>query len=290
MQILYFSSLYAGYKLLERPIDAVIKCMANPINNIFSRDDVPLWAFYSPIKSPSIAKDGLPSGCADNMQQMHALQIDYDGELSIADFCKQFKAIYFLLYTSFRSTPQKEKFRVIIPLKEPINNGLLRCAENKKLVADFFPNSDLSTINSFRKQRIPALDPRNPSYYQHIVHQGEPFALPEHKLVANYIAERDRLDTRSYADDSLPDHYYRISGIYIPRSDFHQKLIEEISSELNALPYGSRGNGIVHSGLLRCWGRLIGCGVDQQKAADIMLSCTPTNIKSEVMAIIRWKN
>ena len=291
MQILYFHNLYSGYTLLERPIDAIHQCMANPINNIFNRDDVPLWAFYDPISKPSLAKDGLPAGCADNMLQVHALQIDYDGELPIKDFCEMFNNTYFLLYTSFRSSPAKEKFRVILPLAEPIKNGLLRCAANKELVSAMFPACDQSTINSFRKQRVPALDPRNPHHYQYIIHDGHPLNLPERKMIANYIDERDRLDSRSFNDDDLPEQYYNIQGIYIPRknSNFREKLIAEITQELNSLPYHARGNGVVHASLLRCWGRLIGCGIPHDQAVGVMRSSTPTSIKAEIEAIFRIK-
>lgn len=275
---------------MDRPLEAIHRCMANPINNIFNRDDIPLWAFYDPIDKPSLAKDGLPAGCADNMQQAHALQIDYDGDLPIKDFCEMFKNTHFLLYTSFRSSPAKEKYRVILPLAEPIKNGLLRCAANKGLVSAMFPSCDQSTINSFRKQRVPALDPRNPHFYQYIIHDGQPLALPERKMIAKYIEERDRLESR-YFDDDLPESYYNIQGIYIPRknSNFHEKLIAEITNELNDLPYGNRGNGVVHASLLRCWGRLIGCGIPHDQAVGIMRSSTPAAIKNEIEAIFRIK-
>lgn len=292
MQVLYFSSLYSGYKLYERDAASIEAFIKAPMTNVHCRENVPLWAFYRPIAEPSLAKDGLPSGCADNMRDVTALQIDYDGGTTIDDFIQQFADTRFLLYTSYRSTPALNKFRVIFPLAESFANALLKSPRNKQLLEAMFVGCDTSTVNSFRKQRVPALDPMHPEFYRYHINSGNFLTVPIQQMIFNRMSDLKRLEERVSYDDSveLPDRYYSIQGLYVPRpSNGAKKIVDEVIDELNSLPYNNRGHGHVHAGLLRCWGRLIGVGIDTVKAQGIMLSNTPTSVRKEVDAIIKWK-
>lgn len=296
MNIQFYKNLYSGY--VNASVDSwnfVIDAIKNPQDKYTDRELIPLWSFYNTIETPSLDKYNEPRGCGDNMRQFTALQIDFDDNIvRIEDFCKSYKDITFYLYTSFRHSEQHHKFRVIIPLDAPYGNKLLTCSVNKELLLSMFIGCDKSTINSFRKQRIPALDPNNSGAYRYVINEGKQFSLPFNILVSNYNAYIKQISQKEHIIDDntnvLDDWYYEIKGLYVPKpTNIKDNVRKSVINDMNDLPWGNRGTGIVHYTLCKLYGKLKMAGFSSSEAETIMLNETPFDAVKEVIDICKIK-
>lgn len=297
MYIQFYKNLYSGY--INASVDSwdfVIDAIKNPQDKYTDRELIPLWSFYNPIDNPDLDKNYEPRGCSDNMRQFNALQIDFDDNIvRIEDFCSLYKDITFYLYTSFRHSENHHKFRVIIPLDAAYGNKLLTCPANKELLLSKFDGCDKSTINSFRKQRIPALDPINRSAYRFVINDGNRLALPFNDLVNNYNEYIKQTNTKhdtviEESTDVLDDWYYEIKGLYVPRpNDVKLNTRKSVINDMNKLPWTNRGNGIVNRTLCILYGKLKTAGYSSYEAETIMLNEAPFDAVKEIMGICKMK-
>ncbi len=288
MNVQFYKNLYSGYSSYQ--VDSwqfVIDAIKNPQTKYTNREDIPLWSFYVPIDTPSVNKYGEPNGCADNMRQLHALQIDFDDNVTrIEDFCTRYKDTTFYLYTSFRHSEEHHKFRVIIPLDATYGNNLFRAGSNKELLLSKFEGCDKSTINSFRKQRIPALDPYNPDRYRFIINEGKLFSLPFSEMVRNYneyMKSMQPIEVKYDTEEQLDEWYYEIKGLYVPKpNDVKENTRKSVMYEIDTLPWGSRGGGIVHYTLAKLYGKLRTAGFSPDESVHIMMINAPHDASKEI--------
>lgn len=74
--------------------------------------------------------------CKANVVELHGIVLDVDEEMSIAQVQTLLDGLEYLLYTTFRHTKEKNKFRVIIPFSRP-------------LAAEDIPGRQTSIIETF---------------------------------------------------------------------------------------------------------------------------------------------
>lgn len=294
MYIQFYKNLYSGYNNCEvKGWDFVINAIKDPQTKYITRDDIPLWSFYVPIESPTLDDNLLPRGCADNMRQFTALQIDFDDNVvRIEDFCEKYKYYTFYLYTSYRHSDEHHKYRVIIPLDSSYGNGLLKCPENKELLLSMFVGCDKSTINSFRKQRIPALDPnRSNAAYRYVINEGKLYELPWNTMVRNYKLYEEKLNDHEIIEDNnemLPDWYYEIKGLYVPRpNNIKDNVRISVIRDMNNLPWHNRGTGVVHYTLCKLYGKLRTAGFSSHESEIIMINQAPYDAHKEIRGIAK---
>lgn len=59
--------------------------------------------------------------CKDNVDMIYALLLDVDGTMTLEKTVDKWGDYEFFVYSSFSNTKEKEKFRLVVPLKTPLN-------------------------------------------------------------------------------------------------------------------------------------------------------------------------
>ncbi|USG65123.1 hypothetical protein NDK47_23865 [Brevibacillus ruminantium] len=100
--------------------------------------------------SPSIFKSGERTNATWVSQQIFALDIDEDISIQqVLERCNDFNLMPIIIYTSFRSTKEHEKFRVIFLLDEEVTDIRVRDLVQKSLMF-VFPETDRATKDAAR--------------------------------------------------------------------------------------------------------------------------------------------
>ena len=234
----YYNKLnQTHYENREGSWKDIADAVRNPITNIYTREDIPLWSFYNTRSEPELSF-GLPHACADNFTTLYALQIDFDDGIATIDWFKSTYSKYrFILYTSYRSKPDHHKFRVILPIEATFANAMMRCKDITADIASKFPNCDTSTFNSFRRQRVPASNPEYPENYQWNINKGELYDLDQFAYLPTYNAWKKKLDDYMVAPTFFTMDINDLNrGEYNPMKFIESKLENETWIE------GSRNN------------------------------------------------
>jgi hypothetical protein len=84
--------------------------------------------------------------CKENALEYHGLLLDYDGHKTINEVKELLDGLEYVIYTTFRHTPQKERFRVVLPFSNPISTADF---EARKLdISDTFEGIDPASLNT----------------------------------------------------------------------------------------------------------------------------------------------
>ena len=83
--------------------------------------------------------------CKANAIQLHGLVLDVDEHLTIDACIEKYQAFEFLLYTTFRNTPEKNKFRIVFPFEKPVEQATLRLKEQS--IRDTFAGADNASFS-----------------------------------------------------------------------------------------------------------------------------------------------
>lgn len=158
-----------------------------------SKENVPVALYGKLVDNPTLNDHGQIRPLGVNIDHLVCIQLDYDDGRTIDSFVEEFKDQFqFLLYTSFSyGFKENDRFRVIIPLDEPLHCMRLNCYF-KRAMANIFKCDD-SAFDRGHMQCIPAIrDPQAP--YRYYVNTSAPlFHIPwrnvkleEEKAVATY--------------------------------------------------------------------------------------------------------
>lgn len=267
----------------------VVRTVSNP-RKFARKEDIPLWSFYNlvPKCDREQARDRIHlHACSANMESINALQIDYDdGSVTIAQFIDEHEGLEYALYTSPSHRTTHHKFRVVIPLRKPLMNVYLTKGNVKKYFLDMFHGCDLSTINSFRKQRMPAL-PLSGDDYQYRIGVGKRFDVDTAQVaLLSTLMQRDRIDV---AEEIDPDTEVDIFGMTLAEVDAVKelrRLMGKYAEELQILKQHSRGDGVVHYALTRIASALHMSGMGRDRMVKYFLHHDWSG--KEVMDIIDW--
>ena len=78
-----------------------------------------LCSWIDDFESPE-HKQGFIRRCKPNVAQIYALVLDIDGTRTLEDAVIEFLDYEFLIYSTFRNSQEKEKFRLVLPLNTPL--------------------------------------------------------------------------------------------------------------------------------------------------------------------------
>jgi len=78
-----------------------------------------LCSWIDDFESPE-HKPGFIRRCKPNVAQIYALVLDIDGTRTLEDAVAEFIDYEFLIYSTFRNSREKEKFRLLLPLNTPL--------------------------------------------------------------------------------------------------------------------------------------------------------------------------
>lgn len=136
--------------------------------------------------------------CVDNLLEVHALCLDYDGGATIEDAIKDLEGFRYLAYTSHSHLKDgvTEKFRVIIPLTEPCPSE--EWTLRRDSISDIFDGIDKSTTDRARIFFMHSC----PEERQHLAlswsQDGEAFdwkILPRKEPFVQVAVDRSKLET-----------------------------------------------------------------------------------------------
>jgi len=110
--------------------DVVVDCDFEDIVNILkdsqqlveNKEDPMMFNLCSWIdnfESPE-HRPGFIRRCKPNVAQIYALVLDIDGTRTLEDAVEEFIDYEFLIYSTFRNSLEKEKFRLLLPLNTPL--------------------------------------------------------------------------------------------------------------------------------------------------------------------------
>lgn len=214
---------------------------------------IPLWSFYTlvPRADRELASDGVHwRACGANMDSIAALQVDYDSGIMTIDQFVTDHAFDYALYTSPSHTDEHEKFRVIIPLAQPLLNAYLGKGKVRNYLLEMFPECDQTTINSFRKQRMPA-QPMSGCAYRYHINEGARLALDMAEIARLFSVVEAEENIAETVDLSTEiDPFDTPIGQMDTIKELH-RLMGKYREELEILKNTPRGGGTVHYALTR---------------------------------------
>lgn len=154
---------------------------------------------------------------AKNVIDSSMLILDYDDGTSIADVLEQLVDYKHIGYTSFSHTPEHNKFRVIIPLTQPIPANLMmktKDSEHSVLPAlfDIFGHIDLTTFDSSRAFFMPSCPIERAQYAQSWCNDGKEFDWTELPVTVTF-KQRYVQSNKNDVFDLLSA--FKTSGLYI---------------------------------------------------------------------------
>lgn len=236
------------------------------------KPSIPLWSFYGlvPRQDREKATDRTHyRACGANMAVVNALQIDYDaGTMTIDRFVDDHLGLDYALYTSPSHTEAHPKFRVVIPLSAPMLNAYLTRGRVRDYLLDMFPECDRSTINSFRKQRMPA-QPLSGDAYRCEIGEGSRLTLDMAEIARLSILANES-STEQAEPLSLSEE---LDPLDTPIAVLDQRrellrLLAKYGEDLHILRETPRGGGTVHASLVRMCTALRHCGMTQKDMGE----------------------
>jgi hypothetical protein len=169
---------------------------------------------------------------ANNYGSRCAILLDYDKDITIADFIESFgNQFKYYIYTSWSHSSELNKFRVIIPLSSPfaMNEGI------KNAILSKFTGVDRSTCDN-RGFYIPCK--RNEEYQWHV----------SNGPVTSVFEMFGDLDADKYFDDLFNESLNpkKLEEVKVSNSPkFHDIVLESITRELDTIPRVTTGDRYV---------------------------------------------
>lgn len=259
----------------------IVRHCEQPFTGIWDKKSVPLWSFYQPVAVPVLDHNGLPHAKSSNFMRFHAMQVDFEERgATIEWFCEAFKAYRYILYTSYRHTPDAHRFRVIMPLKWAFPNNMMSCPSIRQQLIDMFPGCDPSTFNSFRRQHLPAVNPDRPDDYRWTWNQeGTALEIDYFKFNPEYDIWKKGLQ---------PIDKSQVTDIFDTPINSIQSHSTDVVDAFDALVAktqwvnGNRNNTMW--GLIS-WGRKI--GVSPWDISRVMQQYVPWDIRDELNTMLK---
>lgn len=161
---------------------------------------------------------------------LSCLFLDYDSGYSISEFMRKYYKFRFYLYTSSSHTPQKNKFRVIIPLEEEIT--VLDYEDSiKKALPRYFPECDPTAFYLDHFFYIPA---KRENEYIYKINYGRLFNIKSD--LKNQILQEKIFNQDKKIKQELINQYAKSKPQHIDKTN-------EIRVEFNDILSAGNGSG-----------------------------------------------
>lgn len=147
----------------------------------------PLGLFGYPIDTPVPTAFGRNDihFCADNVECLTCIQLDFDSSISIDEFNSMYEGKFrYILYTSHGHgyKGDHDRFRVIIPLERPLSTDNMG-SFFRDAMADIW-NCDPSCFDKAHMQCLPCIREPNAPYRYHIANADCNYSIPWDKINA----------------------------------------------------------------------------------------------------------
>jgi len=211
----------------------------------------PLAIYGTLVENPELdPESGFPRCTGTNIDSLYALQLDYDSGMTIEQFSARYARYRWSLYTSHSHGYKGDspRFRVVMPLKDPLPCAVLRSARvRKNLTTWHFPWADPTFADRGHWQILSCIrEPGAP--YIHIQNKGEAFGGKEYweeyarwadQEEASYARKREAAKKRTVTVDKtllLQELQYELSeiptGVGVRHSDVKKLLAKYVHKGL----------------------------------------------------------
>lgn len=196
---------------------------------ISNKDQAPLAIYGTMVDDPEIdVESGYPRCTGANIQSIYALQLDYDSGVTIEQFRNKYLNMRYSLYTSYSyGFKPCDRFRVVVPLRDPLPCYLLQNHRVKENIKWHFPGIDPSAADRGHWQILPAIRSKDAPYV-HIKNEGVCWGS------ADVWAEYER-----WFHEDQEEFAKRLEEARNkPREIDPEELIQRMLDELNTIPVG----------------------------------------------------
>lgn len=289
LKVLFRSNNYSPCWELSEMFNAeqtILNRIANPLESE-SKEYVPLWAFYSlsPFAFPSGENGGyrLYSCRGENMGRLTAIVLDYDHGTVYDDVKtmigeKGWKAY---MHTSFSHSEEENRFRVIMPLQDPIEAGKLKERTFRDSIFTKFQGCDPCSLSIARFFKMPACPKDRMPMYRYDALDGKFFN--EMDYFFNYCSMNMKQQAKEVA---RKEKEYRQRKILEKNEGRNIGAVKWVRNELEYLPPWNMGNNN-HQKILSFNGWLTKkIGLNQSEREDIILPYINPEYEKEVKDII----
>jgi hypothetical protein len=221
---------------------------------LVDKSRAPLAIYGTLVENPELdPESGLPRCTGANVASLYALQLDYDSGMSIERFRERYGKYRWSLYTSHSHgyKGDSDRFRVVMPLKDPLPCDVLRSGRVKRnLTTWHFPGADPTFADRGHWQILCCKrEPDAP--YIHIQNPGEPFGGKEYwDEYAAWAAEEDAASARRL-------EAARKRTVSVDKT----LLLQELQYELSEIPTGV---GVRHSDVKKLLSRYVRKGLREE--------------------------
>jgi len=254
--------------------DVLKDWMQHPIV-VNNKIGVPLYNDINFVTAVTLNRNGEICKIGDNILSYNYLILDYDdGCVSVEQAQEMYSDYYHFGYTSYSHTPDVNKFRIILRLDKPILRRTLK-THKEKFIAQF-SHVDQTCFSTLRMFFMPSVSTENKKHYE-CWHSD---VDNNFKLKGKFpFIKEDRVQTKK-----------TMNFVSAKITEYNKTKLEgKIRSEMEAIDFYTRGNGVVHNKLLKlnAWMRHEGFEIDEIE--NIMLEYAPGDFKttSEIQNIIR---
>jgi hypothetical protein len=159
----------------EITADAWLEMLKNP--PVFTnKDRAPLAIYGTMASSPEGVDVGgmqRPRCTGANVDSIYALQLDFDSGTTIRQFAESYSRYRWTLYTSYSyGFKEGDRFRVVLPLAEPMPCELLESRRVKNNLLWNFPNVDRCCFDRGHWQILPCVRAKG-APYMYLQNDGE---------------------------------------------------------------------------------------------------------------------
>jgi len=175
----------------------ILKMIQNPLSK--KKEDCPLWNFIT-IKEGSDKKRK-----QENYDEILALILDFDNNVTIKEFQDNYSKFNYYLYTTTSHSKEQDKFRVIVPIKSPIKYSFFHSSEVLEALGSFFVHIDISSFSNFHNLPNKPLDPSD--YYWFFNDSSEFFEFDILNDDIKKIARKNELERKKNATRGLGKNY-----------------------------------------------------------------------------------
>lgn len=222
--------------------------LSHPIH-VINKDHLPLWRFMN-LKSNAVDKS------MNSFNEIWAQQLEYDNgendiKVTIDEFREKYSEFAYALYTSPSSTPERNKFRIILPLDQTYKVSDFINEYSKLAFINMFPGIDKTSISNW--QRVPGYV--NADNYAFYINKGRRFSYSDLAPFAEAAKLDDEIEYQTRISFHPPvDNVFLTDG---PLSSYKAKVDESMEKVIRALPSGQCGQR--YQSFLEAMGKLLNC-------------------------------
>lgn len=207
--------------------------------------------------------------CKDNAEGVWALMLDYDGKDTIYNVINDLNGIKFVLYTSFRHSTSKHKFRVVIPFENMVT--IEKFKSKLHSIANTFTSVDSASFSISQ------------SFYLH--------CSPSKETAFSYIGVGEFIDIDMFDDTIIEEQpvntIEQLKTEYTGNTDYYKNIMIDSLATCGGLHYAgesSKYGVLVLVGLCRS----AGMNINEYNILCANMAAPESELSHEAVRLSAW--